>query len=50
MAESKRIKYGLYDKDGNFKCWRMTKRIKNANGEYDVLTAHSKKSEKDCRR
>ena len=50
MAETKRIKYGLYDKDGNFKCWRMTKRIKNANGEYDVLTAHAKKSEKDCRK
>lgn len=50
MAETKRITYGLYDKDGNFKCWRMTKRIKNANGEYDVLTAHSKKSEKDCRK
>ena len=28
----------------------MTKRIKNKQGEYDVLTARSKKSEKECRR
>lgn len=28
----------------------MTKRIKNDNGEYDVLTARSKKSEKECRK
>lgn len=50
MSKKERIKYGLYNKDGSFKCWRMTKRIKNANGEYDVMTAHSKKSEKDCRK
>ena len=42
--------YELYDKNGKFICYRMTKRIKNDNGEYDVLTARSKKSEKDCRR
>ena len=47
MAE-KRKKYGLYDKDGNFLCYRMTKRIKNEKGEYDVLTAKSKKSVTDC--
>ena len=41
--------YELYDKSGRFLCYRMTKRIKNDNGEYDVLTARSKKSEKDCR-
>ena len=28
----------------------MTKRIRNEQGEYDVLTARSKKSEKDCKR
>jgi hypothetical protein len=28
----------------------MTKRIKNDLGEYDVLTARSKKSEKECRK
>ena len=49
MAE-KRKKYGLYDKDGNFLCYRMTKRIKNEKGEYDVLTAKSKKSVTDCRK
>ena len=42
--------YELYDKNGNFICYRMTKRIKNEQGEYDVLTARSKKSEKDCRK
>ena len=42
--------YELYDKNGKFICYRMTKRIKNDNSEYDVLTARSKKSEKDCRR
>lgn len=41
--------YELYDKDGKFICYRMTKRIKNDIGEYDVLTARSKKSEKECR-
>ena len=42
--------YELYDKSGNFICYRMTKRIKNDLGEYDVLTARSKKSEKECRK
>ncbi len=42
--------YKLYDKDGKFICYRMTKRIKNEQGEYDVLTARSKKSEKECRK
>lgn len=42
--------YELYDKDGKFICYRITKRIKNDNGEYDVLTARSKKSEKECRK
>ena len=45
-----KLMYELYDKNGKFICYRMTKRIKNDNGEYDVLTARSKKSEKDCRR
>ena len=49
MAE-KRKKYGLYDKDRNFLCYRMTKRIKNEKGEYDVLTAKSKRSVTDCRK
>ena len=44
------IMYELYDKDGKFICYRMTKRIKNDSGEYDVLTARSKKSEKECRK
>lgn len=42
--------YELYDKDGKFICYRITKRIKNTQGEYDVLTARSKKSEKECRK
>ena len=42
--------YELYDKNGKFICYRMTKRIRNEQGEYDVLTARSKKSEKDCKR
>lgn len=42
--------YELYDKNGKFLCYRMTKRIRNDKGEYDVLTARSKKSEKDCRK
>ena len=42
--------YELYDKNGKFICYRMTKRIKNDMGEYDVLTARSKKSEKECRK
>lgn len=42
--------YELYDKNGNLICYRMTKRIKNDLGEYDVLTARSKKSEKECRK
>ena len=42
--------YELYDKNGKFICYRMTKRIRNEHGEYDVLTARSKKSEKDCKR
>ena len=42
--------YELYGKDGKFICYRMTKRIKNDLGEYDVLTARSKKSEKECRK
>jgi integrase len=42
--------YELYDKNGKFICYRMTKRIKNDLGEYDVLTARSKKSEKECRK
>ena len=42
--------YELYDKNGKFICYRMTKRIRNDKGEYDVLTARSKKSEKDCRK
>ena len=42
--------YELYDKNGNFICYRITKRIKNDLGEYDVLTARSKKSEKECRK
>ncbi|MBR1811788.1 MAG: site-specific integrase [Clostridia bacterium] len=49
MAE-KRKKYGLYDKEGNFLCYRMTKRIRNEKGEYDVITAKSKKSVTDCRK
>ena len=48
MTEKK--KYGLYDKDGKFICFRMTKRIRNQYGKYDVLTARSKKSVLDCRR
>ena len=50
MAEAERKPYALYDKDGNFITYRMTKRIKNEQGEYDVLTARSKKSVKECRR
>lgn len=50
MPEQEKIKYGLYDKEGNFICWRMTKRIKNEYGKYDVITARSKKSERDCRK
>lgn len=42
--------YELYDKEGKCICYRMTKRIKNDSGEYDVLTARSKKSEKECRK
>jgi integrase len=42
--------YELYNKNGKFICYRMTKRIKNDLGEYDVLTARSKKSEKECRK
>lgn len=42
--------YELYDKNENFICYRMTKRIKNDLGEYDVFTARSKKSEKECRK
>lgn len=42
--------YELYDKNVNFICYRMTKRIKNDLGEYDILTARSKKSEKECRK
>ena len=34
-----KVMYELYDKSGNFICYRMTKRIKNDLGEYDVLTA-----------
>ena len=49
-SETKRNKYGLYDKEGNFLCYRMTKRIKNEKGEYDVITAKSKKSVTDCRK
>lgn len=44
-----KIMYELYDKNRNFICYRMTKKIKNDLGEYDVLTARSKKSEKECR-
>ena len=42
--------YELYDTSGNFIGYRMMKRIKNDLGEYDVLTARLKKSEKDCRK
>ena len=42
--------YELYDKSGNQIDYRMTKRIKNEDGKYDVLTARSKTSEKDCRK
>lgn len=42
--------YELYDKNGNQIGYRMTKRIKNEYGKYDVLTARSKTSEKDCRK
>ena len=42
--------YELYDKSGNQIGYRMTKRIKNEDGKYDVLTARSKTSEKDCRK
>ena len=42
--------YELYDKNGNQIGYRMTKRIKNEDGKYDVLTARSKTSEKDCRK
>ena len=42
--------YELYDKNGNFICYRITKRIKNEQEKYDVLTARSKKSEKECRK
>ena len=31
--------YELYDKNGNQIGYRMTKRIKNEDGKYDVLTA-----------
>lgn len=47
---SERKQYALYDKDGNFITYRMTKRIRNEQGTYDVLTARSKKSAKECRR
>lgn len=42
--------YEVWDKNGNLKYYRMTKRMKNAEGTYDVLTARSKKSERDCRK
>ena len=42
--------YELYDKNGNQIGYRMTKRIKNEDGKYDVLTARSKTSEKNCRK
>ena len=42
--------YELYDKNGNQIGYQMTKRIKNEDGKYDVLTARSKTSEKDCRK
>lgn len=42
--------YELYDKNGNQIGYRMTKRIKNEDGKYDVLTARSKTSEKGCRK
>lgn len=42
--------YELYDKNGNQIGYRMTKRIKNEDGKYDVLTARSKTSEKDSER
>lgn len=51
MAEiQNKLPYAVYDKDGNFMYFRMTKRIKNELGQFDVLTARSKKSEKDCRK
>ena len=31
--------YELYDKNGNQIGYRMTKRIKNEDGKYDVLSA-----------
>jgi len=51
MAEIKeKLPYAQYDKDGNFLYFRITKRIPNELGEYDVITVRSKKSEKDCRK
>lgn len=42
--------YEVTDKDGKFLYYRMTKRMKNEDGGYDVITARSKHSEKDCRK
>lgn len=42
--------YEVYDKQGNLKYYRMTKRVKDLNGETKVITARSKKSERDCRK
>lgn len=42
--------YEVYDKNGNFKHYRMTKRVKDSNGQTKVITARSKKSERDCRK
>lgn len=42
--------YELYNKDGSFKCYRMTRRIRNDDGEYDVITARSKVSERECKK
>lgn len=35
--------YELYDKNGNQIGYRMTKRIKNEDGKYDVLTARQRR-------
>lgn len=42
--------YEVYDKKGKLKYYRMTKRLRDADGKLHILTARSKKSEKDCRK
>ena len=40
--------YEERDKDGNIIGWRITKRIKNLQGKYDLVIARSKISQEDC--